>query len=57
MKVGSMLKKSVVRILFFGIGFGLSYWITRPATHGESEKVTTPDPLRSSPKPQLTFPV
>ena len=52
-----MLKKTVVRILFFGIGFGLSYWITRPAVNGDSDKVITPVPVHSSQKNQLTFPV
>ena len=30
MKVGSILKKTVGRLLFFGFGFALSYWVTRP---------------------------
>ena len=28
-----MLKRVVVRLLLFGIPFGLSYWATRPAAH------------------------
>jgi len=83
-----MLKKTVARMLFFGIGFGLSYWIPRPAAveirpnvecvnsarrnrglqvkpngdgcteDGDSKiKAITPDPVRSSPKNQLTFSV
>jgi hypothetical protein len=27
-----MLKRTVVRLLLFGIPFGLSYWATKPAT-------------------------
>jgi hypothetical protein len=51
-----MLIKTVARILFFGIGFGLSYWITQPSTDGDSKvKETRPAPVRSSQKPQLTF--
>ena len=30
MKVGSILKKTAARLLFFGFGFGLSYLVTRP---------------------------
>jgi len=53
-----MLKRTVVRILFFGIGFGVSYLITRPAADGDSKiKVTTPEPVRPAQKPTLTFPV
>jgi hypothetical protein len=28
-----MLKRTVVRLLLFGIPFGLSYWATMPAAH------------------------
>jgi hypothetical protein len=53
-----MLKRTVVRILFFGIGFGVSYLITRPAVDGDSKiKVTTPDPVPPARERQLTFPV
>ena len=33
-----MLKRTVVRLLLFGIPLGLSYWVTRPASPVTSER-------------------